>query len=184
MEQQHMTHEQSRFIERLENCKYRESYIRASITVNLPSQIRALRLGIPMTQKEFATASEMKQPRISAMEKPGATRFNIETLIRVAATCGVGLIVKFVPISEMIAWENSFSQDKFKVAAFQKDPGLKPAAAMSGGSIAYIGASDRMFNSHPEPTRVWPRTADVVSTVNRSLPTENLSTSTPATFQL
>ena len=137
MEGRHITNERSQLIERLKNRKYRENYVRASVNVNLPSQIRALRLGIPMTQKEFAIAAQMKQPRISAMEKPGATRLNIETLVRVAATCGVGLIVKFVPISEMLAWENGFSQDQFSVVSFEHDARLQslpavPVRATSG----------------------------------------------------
>jgi hypothetical protein len=78
-----------------------------------------------MTQKEFAIEADMKQPRISAMEKPGATKFNIETLVRLAAAFHVGLIVRFAPMSEMLAWENSFSQDAFTVVPFEQDAGLQ-----------------------------------------------------------
>lgn len=124
MEQHLIKSEKSQFIEKLQDWKYREAYIRASINVNLPSQIRALRLKQEMTQKGLADASKMLQPRISAMEKPGAVKFNIETLVRVAAGLGVGLIVKFVPISEMVDWENGFSQDEFNVVTFDRDPPL------------------------------------------------------------
>lgn len=128
MEQLATTSEKCRLIDRLKNRKYREAYIRASINVNLPSQIRALRLALPMTQQEFALEANMKQPRISAMEKPGATKFNIETLVRLAAAFHVGLIVRFVPMSEMISWENDFSQDRFTVAPFEADIGLRDPA--------------------------------------------------------
>src|ERR1039458_10009251 len=100
MEQQHVVYERSQLIEKLKDWKYRESYIRASININLPSQIRALRLKQGLTQSELADESKMMQPRISAMEKPGATKFNIETLIRLAAAFKVGLIVRFAPYSE------------------------------------------------------------------------------------
>lgn len=125
MDQLSTMSEKCRLTDRLKDRKYREAYIRASISVNLPSQIRALRLALPMTQQEFAAEAEMKQPRISAMEKPGATKFNIETLVRLAAAFRVGLIVKFVPVSEMVAWENGFSQDSFIVAPFESDMGLR-----------------------------------------------------------
>jgi transcriptional regulator with XRE-family HTH domain len=111
----------SQLIEKLKNWKYREAYIRASLNVNLPSQIRALRLRQEMTQGDLAEKSKMLQPRISAMEKPGATKFNIETLIRVAAAFEVGLIVRFAPFSEMLAWENGFSQDTFQVPTINSD---------------------------------------------------------------
>ncbi len=121
MEQRLIKSERAQFIEKLKDWKYREAYIRASININLPSQIRALRLRQEMTQGELAKKSNMLQPRISAIEKPGAIKFNIETLIRLAAAFEVGLIVKFVPISEMVNWENKFSQDEFNVVTFARD---------------------------------------------------------------
>jgi transcriptional regulator with XRE-family HTH domain len=151
MDRQLTKNAKSQFIEKLEDWKYREAYVRASINVNLPSQIRALRLRQGMTQKDLADASKMLQPRISAMEKPGAVKFNVETLVRVAAGLGVGLIVKFVSISEMLAWENGFCQDEFNAARFDHDLALAP-----DGSIACYGcyhsvsstpASDSGYNS-------------------------------------
>ncbi|TRZ51266.1 XRE family transcriptional regulator [bacterium] len=108
---------------------FRASYIRAKLNVNLASQIRALRLRRRMTQALLAQEAGMKQSRISATEQPGATKFNIETLIRLASAFKVGLIVKFAPFSEMLAWENSFKQDNFDVLTIDRDqrfltPGL------------------------------------------------------------
>jgi transcriptional regulator with XRE-family HTH domain len=73
-----------------------------------------------MTQQALAQEVEMKQSRISAMERPG-TRFNIETLVRLASIFQVGLVVKFVSFSEMLKWENSFSQDEFNVQRIDSD---------------------------------------------------------------
>src|SRR5258708_34839258 len=71
----------------------------------------------------------MKQSRISAMETPGRVNFNLETLVRMAATLNVGLMVKLVPFSEMLGWENSYSQDTFNVAQLADDIDfLQPAA--------------------------------------------------------
>jgi len=103
------------------NKKTRQSYVRAKLNVNLPSQIRALRLKREMKQGDLAQEAEMMQPRISAMERPGATKFNIETLIRLAAAFKVGLMVKFVPFSEMLKWENEFNQDTFNVVKIDED---------------------------------------------------------------
>lgn len=100
----------------------RASFIRAKLNVLIPSQIRALRLRRDnMTQKQLAAIAKMAQPRISAMERPGATKFNIETLVRLAAAFKVGLKVEFVPFSEMLAWENDFSQDEFDAVKIDKD---------------------------------------------------------------
>lgn len=98
---------------------YRAAYIRAKLDVLIPAQIKALRG--EMTQAELGREANMKQSRISAMEMPGATNFNLETLVRLAAVCNVGLAVKFVPFSEMLHWENSFSLETFGVVPLQQD---------------------------------------------------------------
>lgn len=100
---------------------FRSSYLRAKLNVLISSQIFALRKRFFGTQEAFAEATDMKQSRVSAMETPGATNFNLETLIRVAATSKVGLVVKFVPFSEMLRWDNSFVQDEFNVVQIDKD---------------------------------------------------------------
>jgi transcriptional regulator with XRE-family HTH domain len=155
MEQQHISNAKFQLTERLKDWKHREAYVRASINVNLPSQIRALRLRRQMSQNELAVAAQMKQPRISAMEKPGATKFNVETLVRVAAAFRVGLIVKFVSISEMLAWENRFSQDSFNVVTFEQDRGLLPAGApVNNGRFS---STPTWFSvSAPGPMRALP----------------------------
>jgi transcriptional regulator with XRE-family HTH domain len=74
-----------------------------------------------MTQKELADSAEMKQSRISAMERPGEVQFNLETLVRLAAAFKVGLKVQFVPFSNMLDWENDFSQDQFNATPIDGD---------------------------------------------------------------
>ena len=106
----------------LENATSRAAYVRAKLNVNIPSQIRALRRRRgDMTQQALAESAGMKQSRISAMERPGETKFNLETLIRLAAAFKVGLSVRFVSFSEMLDWENNFTQDQFDVITLEKD---------------------------------------------------------------
>ncbi|MHB8302597.1 MAG: hypothetical protein ACYDC6_07155 [Acidobacteriaceae bacterium] len=56
----------------------------------------------------------------------------LETLARLAATFKVGLVVKFVPFSEMLQWENGFSQDVFNVLPRldQDEAFLNPSGAV------------------------------------------------------
>ncbi|HEY3130959.1 MAG TPA: helix-turn-helix transcriptional regulator [Acidobacteriota bacterium] len=118
-----MKKDRSQLISKLkDNKSFRAAYIRAKLNVLVPSQIRALRLKSERPrQEDLAREVEMKQSRISAMETPGATNFTLETLIRLASVFRVGLMVKFVPFSEMLGWENEFSQDTFKVATLDED---------------------------------------------------------------
>jgi len=115
--------ERSKVISRLlDNRSTREAYIGAKLRVLIPSQIRALRLKSQTSrQEDLANAAEMKQSRISAMETPGAVNFNLETLVRLSAALKVALQVRFVSYSEMLEWENSFSQDEFNVRTIDSD---------------------------------------------------------------
>lgn len=112
----------------------RASYIRGKVNVLIPAQLHALRLRNEWTQNRFASESGMRQSRVSAMEQPGAVNFNLETLVRAAATYGVGLQVRFVPFSEMLAWENTFSQDHFNPIPIGRD-----AAFLNPGQYGDFG---------------------------------------------
>jgi transcriptional regulator with XRE-family HTH domain len=144
--------ERSKRISRLlESAASRASYIRAKLNVLIPSQIRALRLKQKnMTQKQLAALANMAQPRISAMERPGETKFNIETLVRLAAAFKVGLKIEFVPFSEMLEWENCFSQDEFEVTRIDGDSAfLNPVQAAQPGVAAQIGSIWDAVQNYP-----------------------------------
>jgi transcriptional regulator with XRE-family HTH domain len=114
--------EKSQLINKLKSSKKsRASYVRSLVSVNIASQTRALRRRQNMTQKKLADEAEMLQPRISVIERPGESQYTLETLIRLAAAFKVGLIVRFAPLSEMLRWENEFSQDTFDVATIEED---------------------------------------------------------------
>ncbi len=114
----------------------RESYIRSKLSVLIPSQLRALRVKCPMTQQALGEVADMKQSRVSAMERPGEAQFNVDTLVRLAAALKVGLMVKFVSFSEMLRWENSFSQDSFDVIHIEEDTDFIRPVTIADSRIA------------------------------------------------
>ena len=114
--------ERSEWIDKLtNNYDSRVAYIKSKISINVPSQIKALRRRQSLTQELLAQEANMKQSRISAMEYPGGVSFTVETLTRLAAAFKVGLVIKFVPFNEMLRWENSYSQDSFDVTKIDED---------------------------------------------------------------
>jgi transcriptional regulator with XRE-family HTH domain len=82
-------------------------------------------------QTDLAHATGLHQSRISVFETPGAANVTLETLAKIAAGFKVGLIVKFVPFSEMLRWEDNYSQDTFDVLPRleQDEEFLNPAPA-------------------------------------------------------
>jgi transcriptional regulator with XRE-family HTH domain len=106
-----------------------------------------------MKQADLGMEAEMKQARISALERVGEVSFSIETLIRLASAFRVGLSVKFVPMSEMLNWENDFVPDEFDVVPIEKDETfLRPnhsetqRSISSGLAAAMLGKQDNVFN--------------------------------------
>lgn len=109
----------------LTSHKSRTAFIKAKLAVLVPAQIRTLRLSSlnpPMPfQRDLANESDLHQSRISIFETPGAANMTIETIAKIAAGLRVGVILKFVPFSDMLKWENSFSPDTFNVTRLSED---------------------------------------------------------------
>jgi transcriptional regulator with XRE-family HTH domain len=122
------------------NFKTRTAYIQAKVGTLVPSQIRALRIKSETPrQPDLAKAAEMHQSRISMLETAGSNP-TLGTLSAIAAALKVGLKVEFVPLSEMLAWENEFSQDDFTVVTIDDDAEfLNPQPSLSGGYGVYLG---------------------------------------------
>jgi transcriptional regulator with XRE-family HTH domain len=111
-------------IARLKSKEYRDAFVASQISVGLPFQIRALREQRGWKQSRLAGEAGMLQPRISAMERPGESKFNLETLRRIASAFDVALEVRFVPFSELLDWSERFDPDNFKVPEFEDDAAL------------------------------------------------------------
>jgi transcriptional regulator with XRE-family HTH domain len=137
----------------LQDKSARESYVRATLNVLIPSQIRSLRLREPWTQQQLGKEADMKQARVSASESPGSVNFSLETLIRFAAAFRVGLQVRFVPFSEMLDWENKYSQDDFAktVTKIEDDSSFLKPETSKALRILNIG-EQKALNPHQEKT--------------------------------
>ncbi len=108
----------SELVKKLSTPEFRGAFVASQINIGVPFQIRALRKERHWTQPELAERAGMKQSRISAMEKPGGPKLNIETLCRLASAFDVGLEVRFVPFGELIDHNDGFNPDSFSVKSF------------------------------------------------------------------
>jgi hypothetical protein len=64
----------------------------------------------------------MSQERISVAENPNYSRFNLKTLKKIASAFDVALIVRFVPISELVEWELKLSSEALEAISYDQDP--------------------------------------------------------------
>ena len=114
----------------------RTAYIAAKLGMLVPAQIRKLRISFKMpTQAHLAKAMGTQQSRVSMFETPGATNLTLDTLSRIAAALQVGLMVKFVPFSEMLRWDNEFSPNDFTVKRLEDDREFLEEKAPIGGQM-------------------------------------------------
>ncbi|MBZ5548627.1 MAG: helix-turn-helix transcriptional regulator [Acidobacteriia bacterium] len=105
-------------LEKLTDQTYRAAFISEEIDTGLPMQLRAMREARGWNQKYVAEKMETKQPRFSLMEKTGYGNFSLSTLKKLASIFNVGLIVSFVPYSEMIEFIDGFSWKRLAVPSF------------------------------------------------------------------
>lgn len=101
--------------------EYRDAFIASYNSGTIAGQISAMRQARGWTQTQLADKCGMRQPRISALEDPDFENVELATLQRIASACDVGLMVAFVPFSE-IAWRStSLKNSYFNVAEFSAD---------------------------------------------------------------
>ena len=108
-------------LEKLTDQTYREAFISEEIDTGIPMQLRAMREKRGWNQKYIAEKMDTKQPRFSLMEKPGYGNFSLNTLKRLASIFNVGLIVSFVPFSEMIDFVEGFSRKRLEIPSFSDE---------------------------------------------------------------
>ena len=125
-----------KIIERLKDKAHRDAFVESLIHIGLPFQIRALRQREEWTQKQLSEQAEMKQSWISRIENPGYSGFSLKTLLRLASVFDVGLVVKFVPVSQLVESELNLSADSLRPPKFEDDPYfLEPTAEADVGVI-------------------------------------------------
>jgi transcriptional regulator with XRE-family HTH domain len=106
----------------LRDKEYRNAFVSEYIYTGIPFQIKALREQRKWRQEDLGQQANMHQERISVLESPGNERLNIKTLLRLASAFNIGLVVRFVPISDLMEWELNLSPESLRVPSFNEEP--------------------------------------------------------------
>lgn len=126
-----------KLIARLKNKEYRDAFVSEHIATGIPFQIRALREQEERkwSQQELGKRAGMLQERISVLEDPDYGKFTIVTLKKLASAFDIGIVVRFVPISELVEWDLNLSSESLKVLSFKDEPYFKEKKAEAGLEI-------------------------------------------------
>jgi transcriptional regulator with XRE-family HTH domain len=129
-----MDKRREKLIARLKDKEHRDAFVSAHIQVGIPFQIRALREQRPWTQQELADRAGVKQSWIATLESPNYSGFSLKTLLKFASAFDIGLIVRFVPISELVEHELRLSPESLTPVSFDEDPYFNPSVTHIVGS--------------------------------------------------
>lgn len=106
----------------------RKRFIESHINKGLAFQLRATRDKLGWSQERLAEEVGMNQNAISRLESPDYGKPTLTTLKRLAAALDVGLVVRFVPLSEMVDWVSGtprtiygLNADALAVPSFDKE---------------------------------------------------------------
>lgn len=91
-----------RLVAELTDRTEREDYQRQLVTSALASQISALRNSRGLTQAQVAQRLGKPQSVLSRLEGGGYGRYTVGTLLELALMYDVGLLLAFVPFSELV----------------------------------------------------------------------------------
>jgi transcriptional regulator with XRE-family HTH domain len=84
----------------------RTKFVESNLSKELAFQLRALRDNKEWSQPELAERIGTSQNAISRLENPNYGKATITTLKKLAAVFDVGLVVRFVPFSQLVNWES------------------------------------------------------------------------------
>lgn len=110
-------------IEKLKNEEYRKAYVSEHIDTSIPFQIKTIREQREWSQIELGenVHEPMKQEQVSRLENPNYSKFSLATLKRLAYAFNVGLVVRFVPISDLVKWDLALTSESLKAVSFDED---------------------------------------------------------------
>ena len=116
---------------RLRDPEFRKQFIDEFINVGIAFQIRQLRERRKLTQTDLAErmGNKKKQPLLSSWENPDYGKYTLATLKEIAKALDVGLLVQFVPFSELVDRTINVTSDTISPPSFGEEDQALPAVA-------------------------------------------------------
>ncbi len=81
---------------------YRDGFMQTQVRGGIAYQIQALRAKFGLTQNEFAQRTGKKQAVISRLESTAYGKMSVQTLLDIACSLDVALLVRFVSYPEFL----------------------------------------------------------------------------------
>jgi transcriptional regulator with XRE-family HTH domain len=135
----------------------RDGFVRSHLNKTIAYQIRTLRDREELSQGALAERVGMNQNAISRLESPDYGKHTLTTLRRLASAFDVGLVVRFVPFSELADWASGtpyvnlgLNPQALRVPSFENEiqDGVFEEPARLSSAVA-TAAGNYSFNTLP-----------------------------------
>jgi transcriptional regulator with XRE-family HTH domain len=104
--------------QKFEKKDYRNAYMAGRVRTSIALQIRALREQRQLSQTEFAHLVQKPQSVVSRLENTEYGRVTVQTLLDIASSLDIALIVKFSTFREFFAQMSDTSDRALMVESF------------------------------------------------------------------
>lgn len=141
-------HSQDKLISNLRDRDYRSAFVSSRINNFLAFQIRALRQKKEWSQIELAKRLKTSQNAVSRMENPSYGKHSITTLKRLGEIFDVGVVVWFVPFSELIKKVANLSTENVIIPSFEEEFGTSDQKDVEF-------QKEEKEEEQPAITRIW-----------------------------
>jgi transcriptional regulator with XRE-family HTH domain len=109
-----------KLLEKLRRKAYREAYVEENVRTGIAYQIRALREARGWSQKKFAEMLGKPQSVLSRIEDPDYGKLSLQTLLEVASTFDVALLVQFADFPDFIGRMSNVSPEALNKQSFNE----------------------------------------------------------------
>jgi transcriptional regulator with XRE-family HTH domain len=154
-----------------EDKAYRDAFTSAGVSNRLAFQIFAMREQRGWSQEMLATKADTVQPVVSRWEKPGH-KFTLATLKKIASAFDVGLVVGFVPLSQLAKWHAGIRPGTLEVPSYEDEKQAEELAEnfdASEPSATSVGVTAQFV---PGPQMELPMLRPVLTRAAQSRQTE------------
>ena len=119
--------------------EYRHQFVEEEINVGIAFQIRSLRNKQNLKQGELANLMNVKQPLVSSWENPNYGKYTLATLKGLAKAFDVGLLVRFVPFSNLADLTADLTHYDIATPAFSEEKNHARPIISGLASSVYAG---------------------------------------------
>lgn len=101
-------------LKRFGRKSYRDEYLRSSVRGSIAYQMRALRKSVGLSQEQFGKKIGKPQSVVSRLENTEYGTVSIQSLLDVATSLDVALIVRFVSYPTFLEWASRMSESELQ----------------------------------------------------------------------